>query len=672
MLPTSFLDIDFETRSKLDVTVVGAKKYVEHKSTRILMVSFTLDEGEVINYNPFFSSDRIKRKILNLFRKVKRSKGKIAVRAFNSEFEYWIHNLVGVNQFGWPELDISCFYDVRIQAGAMGFPGSLENAAVASGAEIQKNPEGKALIKFFSAPNADGTFNNPIDHPEKFKRFINYCDDDVRAQIAVAHKCLPLSERQFRVSIMTERMNIRGLPINKKLVQNAIKLVDIYKELADKKIQAITDGAVSSGRQTKVLQQWLNANGCDIPALRAEVIEKFLASPKHCPGKTYEVLQIRSNVSKTSIAKYEKALVYLAEGDRVHGFLKAFMAITGRWKSFGLQMHNYPKPGKLFPSWADMDLIHEAINGLDYAFLEILYGDLMEVLKAAARSMIYAPEGYKFVTADYSQIEARIVMWMADDPVGLADFSGEGKIYEGMAADIYGVPASKIQKPSKERDVGKETVLGCGFGMGDKKFYITCTEIRNIDIEREIAKKAVKGYRARYVKVPKAWKDCEEAAIKALLNPGHSFTACKGKLELRVSGSHLFCKIPSGRKIVYPFAKLKRENDQWGNEKYVIYHKVWVNQAKKGCNWQYQKTWGGIIFQKSVQGTAADIMADGMETAEKHGYPSLFTVHDEAASLVKEDFGSVKEYEDLLCQLKPWAKGIPVVSEGWQGKYYRK
>lgn len=670
-VPTKFIDIDFETRSELDITVVGARKYAEHPSTEILMISFSINQRDIYNVNPYISDSVASFEFMKALRLVK--KGKAVFRAHHSEFEYWIWNLVATRQFDWPPFDITKFYDTMVLTCAMGFPASLENAGTAIGLKEQKAAkEGKRLINFFCKPSRKKgeKWNEPRIHMREFKEFIEYCNQDVRTQIEIARECKPMTLRQYRVFLLTELMNVRGLPIDENMAKGAIELVEQYKEQACIQIKKLTKGKIDSPTQNK-LKDWLNTIGCDIPNLQAPVIEKYLASKTLSP-KARKALELRSSASKSSTAKYTAALTYLTKDKTVHGFIKAFIARTGRWGGRGLQIQNFSKPSKHFPYWCDYEVLAEAITDVDGRFIELLYSGIMDSLKAATRAMIAAPKGFKFVSADYSQIEARIVMWIANDPVGLNDFSGAGRIYENMAGTIFQISPEGIKKPSFERDLGKETVLGCGFGMGWPKFLSTCVDARNLPVDAATAQKAVKEYRKRYKKVPQAWKDCEKAAIKAIQFPNRIFPVCEGKLKYYSDGKHLYAVLPSGREICYPFAKIRIELNTFGNEQEVVFYKNWNTQAKVGQRWQYERIWGGTFFQHGVQGTAADIMAHGMITAEQNNYFVLFTVHDESVSIVKSNFGSYKEYEKILCTLEPWAKGLPIVAEGWEGTRYRK
>lgn len=675
ILPNKFLDIDFETRSEVDITEVGAKGYAQHPSTEIMMVSFSSDQEEVTNWNPFTGRKSILLLFKKLVRRVQKSKRKFVIRAQNDAFEYYIWKYVATRQFGWPELPRELFYDSMAVGCINGLPSALEKAGIATEGNQQKDKQGTSLINFFSKPSrAKGeTFKDPLIYREKFDNFISYCDDDVRTQISVCDFGNLMTARQHQIFLLTEYMNIRGIPIDRDMCRGAVKLAEMYKERANKEIQKLTKGAIESPTQTKTLNEWLNANGYKMPNLRAETIEKVLKklNPK---SKFARILRLRQGASKTSVSKYVSGLKYSTdEYPTVHGAIKAFIAITGRWGGRDLQIQNFSKPDdKTWPKWVDEETLCELITNAELDLLEIIYGDIMEVLKSATRHLVCAPPGYKFVSADYSQIEARIVMWIANCIQGLKDFAGEGKIYENMAAEIFSMAAANIRKPSFERDVGKETVLGCGFGMGADKFLFRCVEQRNLKLDGSTSKRAVKGYRERYPEVVDAWGECERCAIAAIENPGEIFKISSGKISYRMVGRSLYAKLPSGRKLCYPFAKVEHEINRWNKPTKAIYYKHWNDKAPAGKKWEYQSIWGGTLFQHAVQGTATDVMADGMMNAERKGYPCLFTVHDESVSMVKEDYGSYQEYEGILCELKPCFKGLPVVAEGWEGKRYRK
>lgn len=668
----TWIDIDYETRSFLDVTDVGSAKYSEHESTEILMITLSINiDEEIINWNPFTGDRKDFRRLCQIFRLIKLNPKTYRIRAHHSEFEYWITRNVATRQFKWPVIPIEQFYCTMSLSGANSYPSALAKAGEAMRLPEQKLLAGKALINFFSKPTTkkgEKTFRNPLDYLKKFNQFIDYCNVDRLCQISIVDHCQPLTRQQERVMVLTEKMNVRGIPIDKKMVYGALELVEVYRAKADQRIHELTHGELNSARQTEALTKWLNKKGAKIPNLKAPTLENYLLKPDLNPV-IEEAILIRSNISKTSTAKYEKALDYLTCDDKVHGFIKAYLAMTGRWKSFGLQLHNFPKPGKKLRSWYNHSLLCEMIREREFNEIEVIYGDIMEALKAAARGMIYAPTGYTFTSADYSQIEARIVMWVANDPIGLADFREDKKVYELMAAEIFVCNMESIIKGSFERDVGKETVLGCGFGMGEEKFRGQALSNRGLIIPQKISKKAVKAYRARYKRVPEAWKECETAAFRAIRNKGRKFYACGGKYCFYYANDALNNKLPSGRTIKYPEARIGVVQKKWGAQETILY-RTWKETAKAGHKWVWADIWGGVFFQHGVQGIAGDVMATGLLNVENEGYNVLLTVHDEGLSLNRVGFGDEDEYIELLCDADEWADGIPLKAEAWTGRRY--
>lgn len=684
MRNVKFLDIDFEARSEMDLFKVGAAKYAQSKTTKILITSFqSWDMEDVENFSPFLDYRSQRLAIKNLHRlkgylqKIWRDHHNYKIRAHHSEFEYWMYNEVGVAQFGWPPLPIEAFHCAMSLSGANSYPAAEAKACVAMDLGEKKDSEGKRLIQMFSTPSRkkDEAFKDPENYPSDFRRFIEYCDQDVRTQRAIVDHCHPMNDFQNEVFFLTEKMNVRGIPIDRRMARGAIKLAAKYQERADIRIKKLTNGVVDSAKQTVALTNWLNqVKKAKVPNLKAPTIERLLKKDDLSP-LVREVLEIRSNASKSSTAKYVKALEMSARGGRVHGSLKAYLTITGRWAGRALQIQNFSKPnGKLFPEWSNYDIEYlcKLIARADIDAIEQSFGDVMEVLKGATRAMIKAPKGYKFVTADYSQVEARITMWLADCQRGLDDFGGDGKIYEKMAGTIFDVPPSEIIKGSWRRDLGKETVLGCGFGMGKDKFFLTCTQQRGLDITKDIADKGVDSYRKRYKEVPKAWRECEHAAIEATVHKGRVVKALNGKLKYQYVKNALRCELPSGRFIYYPEATVKLERNQFGGESHQLFYKNWKDGRGVGNQWAYTSIWGGTLFQHAVQAIAGDLIAYGLLNVEAHGYFVIFTVHDEGVSLVRVGYGSVKEYERLLCEHPSWARGIPLVAEGWQGSRYKK
>ena len=463
-------------------------------------------------------------------------------------------------------------------------------------------------------------------------------------------------------------MNERGIPLDVDMVKGAIKLMSFALDDANKEVRRITKRKVNKVTQTQAVKEWLNNNGLPIPNLQAKTLERALRDYKgKIPRKTYRVVELRAYNSKTSTSKYRAALIKLCKDGRVHEALKYHIAKTGRWGGRGIQIQNFARP--TLPKWVDYNYIAELIAEADHETILMLYDEVMIVLSSALRSMIKAPKGKKFIAADYAQIEARLVFWFADEQKALDIFRRKEDIYCDMAGDIY---KRKVTKEDElERFIGKQTVLGLGFQMAHVKFKSQLYDQFDVKITLDFAKEAVKLYRSKYKKVVALWKESQVAAINAVLNPGRHYKCAKGKIKYVVKGDFLQCILPSGRRLSYHKPKVEQIPNPWGGDG-LVDQLTYMGFDSYTRKWKRLKTYGGSLVENYVQAASADITSYGMLEGEKEGYEAIFTVHDESVCEVDEDFGSYQEYEEILCRLPHWAKGLPVAAEGWEGMRYRK
>ena len=264
-------------------------------------------------------------------------------------------------------------------------------------------------------------------------------------------------------------------------------------------------------------------------------------------------------------------------------------------------------------------------------------------------------------------------MWFAGEKEALEVFRKGEDIYKLMASEIFKKPVSQITE--EQRFIGKQVILGLGFQMGAEKFKKNMYEQFNVKITLEFAKEAVSIYRKKYSKVKKLWKETNDAAMDAVLFPGKRFYCASDKIYYIFSraDNFLYCVLPSGRKIGYYSPRVKEvpPPKSWNSDK-LLKQLQFMGKYPQGNKWGRQTTYGGSLVENFDQGSMRDVMANGMLNAEAEGYEQLFTVHDESIALVDKDFGSVKHYEKVLAIIPSWAKGLPVVAEGWEGKRYRK
>ena len=673
-VPLNFIDIDFETRSEIDLKTRGSWVYSEDDTTDVLIMRYQIDGGKSYRW---FLGDKPPRRLFRALKKKVKGQHVYSVRAFNWFFEYSLWNNCAAKKYGWPELHHDRFYCSQADAQRLTFPGNLENAALAMNLLQQKDPEGSRLIQMFSKPSRKQGehWKEPANYMTEFLSFDRYCDQDVKTQIAVSEYTGSLPELEYNIFRLTQRMDVRGVPIDVEMVKGAMNLLVKAKENLNsewqklsKKYQAECDKPVNLSQTAKV-RDWLAANGLPLPNMQAKTIARKLKEDG-IKRKVRRVLTIYSLYNKTSTSKFKKALQIVGKDGWIHDILAYHRATTGRWGGKGLQIQNLARPD--LAKWVDYDYICELIADEDYDLIEMLYGDVIKVLSSSLRSMIKAPKGFKFVAADYAQIEARVAFWYADEQEALYIFSSGGDIYCDMASDIFNMAVTKANE--FERFIGKQVVLGLGFQMAAPKFKKNMYDQFDITITKEFSENAVKIYRNRFKKIVKLWNETNKAAINAVENRGEKFKVAGGKITFYVRGDYLCCLLPSGREIVYYKPRVERVAPpaSWESDepiKQITY--MGLNSVTR--KWERQSTYGGSLFQSATQALARDLMANGMLTAEAEGYETLFTVHDEAIALVPDSPNfTYEEYEKLLATTPTWAAGIPVVAEGWEGMRYRK
>lgn len=395
-----------------------------------------------------------------------------------------------------------------------------------------------------------------------------------------------------------------------------------------------------------------------IEDLRKATVDSWIQNVDN--PKLKRILEIRAQGGKSSTAKLEAIKNRVCPDDRVRDILVYHGASTGRWAGAGIQVQNFPR-GVGYNS----DKVLECLLLDDLDVFEMMYPDVINAISAGLRGFIISEEGHDFVTADFAQIEARVVMMLAGCQRGIEDFRHGRDIYLALAQEIYKRPLTK--KDKEERQLGKVGVLGCGFQMGAARFKEHAKNQAGLIISEELAEKTVKTYRETYPEVVKLWYAQERAAILSVKNPGRIFT--EGPIKWKVQGNFLYCRLPSGRCLAYPDPAIKVIKTKWDTDKESLTFMA-VNTITK--QWDREHTYGGKLVENIVQATARDLMANGMLNTEKAGYKSVMTVHDEVISEVPEGFGSVEEFEKLLSTPPEWAKDYPIKAEGWRGKRYRK
>lgn len=676
------LSIDFETASTLDLRKTGVYPYARHPETRVLCMAYAWDdkEPEVWRYDQPFPQDVLDHVLAQK-----------DVRAWNAGFEYQIWNNTLLRQiFGRNEQQIVTYkmfltqlHDTMADAAYYGLPLSLDQAAEAAHTGHKKDKEGHALMMRMNKPRSKDKQGNPTawwheDDPEKFARLCTYCAQDVRVERDVKRAIgqdLPASERAMW--LLDQRINGRGVALDVPLIERMQDVANDAKADINAALNTYTCGAVKSVGSNKAMLEYVNSKGFQTDNLRADTVANEIdridrvAAPSRDELDVIQVLELRAAGSKTSVAKLPSMLACSALDEQliqcVRGMLQYYGAFrTGRWAGRLIQPQNMPRPS------LKEDVIRRAIDaimaGADAATLELLFGvPAMEIISSLLRSVLVARKGRKLVVFDFSQIEARVLPWLADEQKTLEVFRRGEDIYKHGAADVFSKPADQID--GDERQIGKVATLALGFG-GGKGAFQTMAQNYGVTVTDKRAEEIKVAWRAGNPKVVQLWWDLDAAFKAACADTTGTFIQQVGQW-LRVGrwGAHVVIVLPSGRGLFYRDAKLEANPDD-PSKLDATY--MGLNQYTR--KWERLRTYGGKLAENVTQATARDCMAHVMLEADKQGIQTLLTVHDELITEADARLSGwqADKLEQLMSTPPTWAPGLPVAGDGWIGDRYRK
>jgi len=497
------------------------------------------------------------------------------------------------------------------------------------------------------------------------------------------------------VWLLDQEINRRGVQVDMRFVARAAVIVGELAEQLNREVAQITNDFVKTTNQVKKLQVWMACEGLPVENLRKHVVAELLS--RDLDREIREVLELRQAGAKSSTAKLNAMLNRTCADGRMRDNLVYHAASTGRWGGQGAQLQNLPRPIKeISPYFGKaIEIIRggcstevfvqavktwEAEHNAKAAAREapsFVFRPL-DVISCCLRSCIIAARGNDLILADYNAIEARGLSWLALAKELLGVFQRGEDPYLFMACLIYGKPRGTFSKEDhpKERQLGKTAVLGLGYGMGGQKFLSTCERERIFITEVEAAR-IVAIYREGNPEIPKFWKEIDAAALEAV-NSRSSLvtTAGHGRIKFARKGTWLWMCLPSGRVISYPDPRIVQREMPWKDERTGMPAKKWcvsyMGVDSLTHQWKRQYGYGGRWTENAVQGMCRDLLAEAMLCLEANGYPVVLCVHDEAVSEVPLGFGSVREYEALMCQQPDWATDFPIAAEGQRGLRYGK
>lgn len=655
------LRIDVETFSSVDLKTAGVHRYVEAPDFEILLFGFAFDDDpvQVIDLTDFGEVPR------DVIRALETD---VIKTAFNAAFE----RTTIAKHFGI-ECDPLQWRCTAVHALTLGLPGYLEGVADVLKLEAQKDAKGKALIKYFSVPckptkvNGGRTRNYPHHDPEKWQQYIDYNRQDVVVEREIARKLerFPVPDKEWRLWALDQRINDRGVRLDPALFQAAIDCAEQYGERLVAEARELT--GLDNPNSLTQLKGWLSARGLETPdGLSKEFMPVLLdAAPD---DDTRRVLEIRQEMGKTSVDKYNAMQRTICSDDRARGLLQFCGANrTWRWAGRLIQVQNLPKNEEGF----DIERARETLHSEDFDWLEILYGAPPFVLSQLIRTAFIPSPGCRFIVSDFSAIEARVIAWLADEHWVLDVFRGHGKIYEATAANMFKVPFETIVKGNSNYELrarGKVAVLACGYQGGPNAMEAMDTEKK---IDPDEYPRLVKQWRQANPNIVKLWYKAEEAAITAV-NEKTTVKLAHG-VQYRYSGGMLFADLPSGRSLCYvsPSVSVEtiRPRDKEPFEKECL--SFWgMDQVKK--KWEKQRTYGGRLVENLVQAIARDCLAESMMRLDDADYDIVMHVHDEVVLDVPVGSGSVERVTEIMGRPIHWAPGLPLAAAGFEAEFYQK
>jgi DNA polymerase len=727
--------IDFETKSELDIKDKGAWLYSRHSSTKVLTLTFKLP-GYLEGTQWVIGEDIDKLSpLVDWIRK------KGLVEAHNSFFERCIW--ANCFRLEFPELPRIALRQWRCSAAkarAWGLPGSLEEANKAIGAVEVKDSGGKKDMLFFCRPRPRRKgkpiqFNSAEDHPERWKRFLAYNRQDVIAEESLSSLVPDLSPFEQRIWEADQRANWKGVKIDVELCKAALLIEEDIKANWAKQLFRLT-GIESYSKRAQILE-WLNSHGVAVPNTQAETLDHFLSLPS-IKGARRRVLMIAREGNKVSNSKYARMLSMCDTDGRVRDLILYYGAATGRWSGKGIQVQNYPK-GSLdskgeYPWNLSMDEATALVKSLDVEAIKARFGNrVLDFLSSCLRGALIPSKGKRFIVADYSAVEARVVLWLAGDEEALKIFREGKDLYCWMASLIYGREITK--KDKKERQFGKTVILALGYGMG----FVTFTVRVRKDGLRFTKEEAISIVGSKYQKykdwvdkwiypTPKMFDDNEDgkyqfrhmaaAATKnrvklekecrvSAKDVYHELVLCKyvvdmyrrlfskvkdlwelyevgakeairckhtkvdcGNTSFYYDGKVLLHLLPTGRPVVYQSPIIKSKKTPWGGKSEAIFFKG-VDAKTRKYGWR--STYGAMLVERASQGSARDAMAIAMVRADEDArYDPILTVHDELLCEVDSAAANVKLFECLMADVGKAFSGCPIVAEGAVFDSYRK
>ncbi len=651
------LSLDLETYSDIDIKASGMYKYVQSPNFEIMLCAFSIDGGLVMIMDLMQGQD-IEFLLPMLLDPT------VEKRAYNAPFEWYC-----LSKHFKKYLPLGQWVCTMHHGLYCGYPAGLSaiGSAIGLAADKQKMGIGMALIRKFCIPRAPTARDArarilPHHEPEKWNLFKQYCIQDVYTEMAVKSKLEPFAipVEEHRLWVLDQEINARGVAVDMDLVDGALYCSAAITEELVGEAKALT--GLEKPNSVKQLTKWLEEEiGEDVENLQKATVTGMLENMD--ASKAKRMLEIRQELSKTSVKKYVAMKNAVCLDGRIRGLLQFYGANrTGRWAGRLVQVQNLPR--NHMPT---LELARDYTKKKDVEALKLIYGNVPDTLSQLIRTAFVPAAGTKFYISDFSAIEARVIAWLAQEQWRLDVFATHGKIYEASASAMFGVPLEKISKGNPEYDLrqkGKIAELALGYG-GSKGALITMGAL-NMGLTEEELPDIVNRWRAANKRIVDFWYRCENAALD-LMDSGtpQAVAGCVFSLEHGSGLLFLTIRLPSGRKLYYPkpFLKENRFNR-------MALNYFGVNQETK--KWSEIETYGGKLVENIVQAVARDCLAEALVRVDMAGFATTMHVHDEIIAESSPTEGTMKRMNDILSQPIDWAPGLQLKGDGFETEFYKK
>ena len=660
VIEINMITIDIETRSDKDISKCGIYAYTDTPYFDILLFAYSID-GQPIQVVDMANGEEIPENVLAAL-----ADENVVKRAFNCNFErvclskylrenhpqYFQSYSIDVDTVG-DFLNPESWHCSMIHARTLGLPSSLAEVGKVLGIEQQKMTEGKALIKFFCMPydTIDGVpqFHSPTDYPDKWEIFKAYNKRDVEAEMEIDKKLsrFPVPDFIWQEFYLDQEINDRGILVDMQLADKAISLDAEAKEELTTEMQRLT--GVENPNSVYQLLDWLETQGYKSDSLGKAQVQELIKTAKE-PVKS--VLQMRLQLSKSSVKKYTAMKNTACSDNRARGMFSFYGASrTGRWAGRNVQLQNLPQN-----HLPDLSEARELVKYGSFEDIQMLYDDVPDTLSQLIRTAFIPRQGMKFIVADFSAIEARVIAWLAGEEWRMKAFANGEDIYCASASKMFGVPVVKHGENGHLRQKGKISELACGFGgsvgamkaMGADSLGLSDTELKQI----------VTDWREASPHITELWWAVDRAVKKAVKEK--TATKTHGLLFSYEAG-FLFIRLPSGRRLAY--AKPYIGKNKFGGES-VTY--MGINAQKK---WDRLESYGPKFVENCVQGIARDLLMYSMQTLSQ--YFIVGHIHDEMIIECPKDT-KLDEICQQMAITPDWAKGLLLRADGYECSFYKK